>query len=1000
MRKLVAMDNRLLADRGPRLAKAFLLNALFALFAAFSVGALAFLAFNYYQLSRMYAHASAENQNLERVQDALIELDDLAAAVNATSDAVFESHDVAAERKQAMTSAAQFDERLSALRAQMAASPDPEIRRMVASLDEVATLMPGLVSDDALVFEAFDRGDIQQAAARMTVTNRRYSVLHLFLRKLNGRIDKRQFQGFAVQTAEANAMSGRQNALAGLLVVVSLGIGIYGWKLSKLIAERAEAERALRASKERFQLASRATNDVIWDWDLATNEVWINEAWQTQLGYPQQDHMNVAVWSEGLHPEEAERVMNRVREAIDGGAQSWSDEYRFRRFDGTYGYFLDRCYIVRDETGKALHMIGAMTDLSHRKKAEADLRTVNSELEQLSRKNKLILDTAADGIFGLDIDGRPTFLNPAAERMIGWSLEEIAGKPMHEIVHQVKDGEPCPISDCRKLGAAASDATVHLAEDTFWRSDGTSFSVEYSATRIPSDEGGFAGSVVTFRDTTDRRAVQQMKDEFVSVVSHELRTPLTSIRGALGLLAGGLLTKSPEKGQRMLDIAVSNTDRLIRLINDILDMERIDSGSVTLHRKNCSVADLLEHAAEVMRPMADKAHIVIEVVPSTASNVWADPDRIIQTLTNLLSNAIKFSPAGSTVTLSAEPGSNDVIFRVRDAGRGIPENKLEAVFERFQQVDASDSRDKGGSGLGLAICRSIVHQHGGEIGVESTVGEGSVFSFSLSSPRSVPASIESSSGTKVIICDDEPEVREVLQAMLEERGYRVLAVESGEELVRAAKRFKPDVILLDLFMPGMNGFETLANLKSDEETAGIPVIIVSVLGHEEADSPFDLAGWVDKPLDERSLVETLEHALGLAGRKPRIMIVEDDQDLARVIKESFERHGIKTLHAQSGAEAIELSRELAPDLLILDLVLPDLDGFGVVDWLRDQNHLRHVPLVVYSAAEPTPQEKERLKLGPMQFMTKSRVSPEEFEQRVLQLLETITSKNGGNAHVA
>ncbi len=973
--------------RGPRFtdSKAFLLNTLFA---AFCVGTLAFMAFNYHRLSSMYVRAEAESRNLQTIEGTIHNLEDLARAVLVTTGDVLQSHNVAAERERARASAARFDERLSALRAQMATSSDLEVRLMVASLDEVATLTRELMSDSALVFEAFDRGDIPQAVARMTVTGRRYSALYDVLRKLDDSIIKRKNLAFADHAAEANAMSRRQNALVGLLVMVSLGIGIYGWKLSRLLAERSQAEEALRASEERFQFASRATNDVIWDWDLATNEVWINEAWHTQLGYPQQDRINITAWSEGIHPEDAERVVNEIREAIDGGAQFWSAEYRFRYFDGTYGYSLDRGYIVRDETGKALHMIGAMLDLSHRKKAEADLLALNAELEQLHQKNKLILDAAADGIFVLDTDGRPTFLNPAAERMIGWSLEEIAGKPMHEIVHQAKDGDPC------------CDTAVHLAEDMFLRKDGTSFSVEYSTARIPSEDGGFAGSVVTFRDTTERRAVQRMKDEFVSVVSHELRTPLTSIRGALGLLAGGLLTKSPEKGQRMLEIAVSNTDRLIRLINDILDIERIDSGSVTLHKKNCSVADLLGHAAEVMRPMADKAHIAIEVVPSTASIVWADPDRIIQTLTNLLSNAIKFSPAGSTVTLSAEPGSNDVVFRARDAGRGIPADKLEAVFERFQQVDASDSRDKGGSGLGLAICHSIVHQHGGKIWVESIVGQGSVFSFSLPSPRSVPASIESSSGTKVLICDDEPEVREVLQTMLEERAYQVLAVASGEALVRAAKTFNPDVILLDLFMPGMNGFETLASLKSDEETAGIPVIIVSVIGREETNSPFDLAGWVDKPLDERSLLETLDHALGLGGRKPRILIVEDDQDLARVIMASFERHGIKTFHAQSGAEAIELCQELTPDLLILDLVLPGLDGFGVVDWLRDQNRLRHVPLVVYSAAEPTPQEKERLKLGPTQFITKSRVPPEEFEQRVLQLLEAMTSNMGENAHVA
>ena len=232
------------------------------------------------------------------------------------------------------------------------------------------------------------------------------------------------------------------------------------------------------------------------------------------------------------------------------------------------------------------------------------------------------------------------------------------------------------------------------------------------------------------RDITERRKVDRMKDEFISVVSHELRTPLTSMRGSLGLLAGGMLGALTEKGRQMLDIAVSNTDRLVRLINDILDIERMESGKVIMERKDCDAAFLVTEAADVMRKMAEEAGVALSATALTAQ-VHADPDRIIQTLTNLLSNAIKFSPRGGTVRLTAELQGEEVLFRVEDEGRGIPAGKLESIFERFQQVDASDSRKKGGTGLGLAICRSIVQQHGGKIWVESASDQGTTFVFTL-----------------------------------------------------------------------------------------------------------------------------------------------------------------------------------------------------------------------------------------------------------------------------
>ena len=239
------------------------------------------------------------------------------------------------------------------------------------------------------------------------------------------------------------------------------------------------------------------------------------------------------------------------------------------------------------------------------------------------------------------------------------------------------------------------------------------------------------GSVVlVFRDLTRRREIERMKSEFVSVVSHELRTPLTSIHGSLGLLASGLLGKVNARGERMLEIAVSNTDRLIRLLNDILDMETLDSGKVEMRRIECSVGELIDHAIELMRPMAQNQRVSLAATRSELL-IHADRDRIIQCLTNLLSNAIKFYEPGKPVRVTANRIGQDARFEVADQGKGIPEGKRTSIFERFQQVDTSDSRKRGGTGLGLAISRNIVEQHGGKIWVESQVGQGSTFFFTI-----------------------------------------------------------------------------------------------------------------------------------------------------------------------------------------------------------------------------------------------------------------------------
>jgi two-component system sensor histidine kinase VicK len=321
--------------------------------------------------------------------------------------------------------------------------------------------------------------------------------------------------------------------------------------------------------------------------------------------------------------------------------------------------------------------------------------------------------------------------------MLGYRPAEMLGRNAHELIHHTRaDGTAYPVEDSPIRNSLFDRDTVRVGNEVFWRKDGSSFPVEYVARpQIESNgndsESKAVGVVVAFTDTTERRALDRMKDEFISTVSHELRTPLTSLRGALGLLSGGALTSRPEKMQQMFEIAISNTDRLVRLVNDILDLERIGSGKAELQLTTCSAEDLLRRAVAQQQTRTPRPNIRIFFAADGVS-VWADPDRILQTLNNLISNAIKFSPSASEIRLTAKNlDENEAIVEVMDQGRGIPADRLEDIFDRFQQGDASDSRSIGGTGLGLAICRSIVTQHGGRIWATSTPGEGTTVHFTL-----------------------------------------------------------------------------------------------------------------------------------------------------------------------------------------------------------------------------------------------------------------------------
>jgi len=357
---------------------------------------------------------------------------------------------------------------------------------------------------------------------------------------------------------------------------------------------------------------------------------------------------------------------------------------------------------------------------------------VEDELLLVRRQQQLILDAVGDGIYGINLGGDLSFINPAAAKMLGYTPEEMHGKDTHSLIHHSHpDGTPHSKANCPILLGMRRREGVRVRDDVFWRKDGAAIPVEYIASPL-MDEGVIAGMVVAFQDVSERRRLERMKDEFISTVSHELRTPLTSLRASLGLISSGSLDKRPEKRKQMLDVAIGNCDRLVSLVNDILDFDRVEKGTLPLQLEVLDIADILRRAADVEHEAALKAQISFRFDARPDLLVNVDLNRMLQILSELVSNAIKFSPPQTIIKLAAHPIENDeVCVTVEDQGRGVPQEKLDLIFERFQQGDASDSRALGGTGLGLAICKRIVEQLGGRIWAESEPGKGSRFSFTV-----------------------------------------------------------------------------------------------------------------------------------------------------------------------------------------------------------------------------------------------------------------------------
>jgi PAS domain S-box-containing protein len=600
-----------------------------------------------------------------------------------------------------------------------------------------------------------------------------------------------------------------------------------------------------------------------------------------------------------------------------------------------------------------------------------------------SEKNRMIeviINSMNDVVFTMDRDLKIDVFNDMAEKLSGYTKFEVRHKRCQDIFCYKMYDKEC---DFHKVLATGKPVVDHERE--IIAKGGKRIQVSASVAPIYDMEGNIIGGVEVLRDITLLKEIDKMKSSFVSNVSHELRTPLTSIKGSVELLLGE--AEGPiDEGQRIfLNIIKSNTERLIRLISDLLDLAKIESGKVEMHKRLTDINNLVREVIISVQPLIDEKSINLEnLVTAPLPKVMVDEDRIKQVLVNLISNSIKFTPPEGHIWVRSEERAKDIVLSVQDDGIGIDPSNFKKIFTKFQSIDvpASIRGQAKGTNLGLSICKNIVEAHGGKIWVESQLQKGSTFYFSLpkmSKKEMDRLEEEVKKGErilkKVLVVDDDPDVVKVIKAYLMREGMEVVVAYDGDEAIKKAREELPDIITLDVLMPGKNGFEVIEELRLYEETKSIPIIIISVVQIDNQEQIFRLgiADYLIKPIDPNKLISCIENIarwIKVPRKKKRILIVDDEKDVVTVIRALLQEHNYLTMEAYNGKEAVEMAEKRKPDLIIMDIVMPVMDGFEAIKRIKLNKKTSHIPIIVLTVRNLEEDRIKALMLGASEYLNK------------------------------
>ena len=728
-------------------------------------------------------------------------------------------------------------------------------------------------------------------------------------------------------------------------------------------------QQNIAKAKERFENATAGANDGIWEWDLQAHEVYLSDRGKEMLGYHKEElEFSQEAFAQLLHPEDSVRVLKIFKEHIKSGNTMLSDEFRMLRKDGSWGWYGGRGRAVRNEQGWVLRISGSITDITQRKQAELDFK-----------KLSLVASHTSNAVVITDALGRTEWVNEGFTRISGYSPEEVIGKLPGSLL-QGPDTSPETKAYIKRM---LEDRQALNTEILNYHKNGTPYWISMEITPILDEEGNVLNFVAIESDISAQKLNEEQlreakveaeqgakaKSEFLATMSHEIRTPMNAVIGMTGLL---LDTPLSEEQRDFVETIRISGDNLLTIINDILDFSKIDAGHLELEQQEFSLAETIEDVLDLMssKAMAKGLELTYEAASNVPTQIVSDPTRLNQILLNLIGNAIKFTSEGEislTVKEVRRLGKvSQIQFSVRDTGIGIPEEKLNRLFQPFSQVDASTTRKYGGTGLGLAISAKLVKLMGGDIWVESEQDKGSIFHFTLR----VVSNSDSTFGTYVstipqaslqncraLIVDDNHTNLRILKTQLHAWGITTTAFDNPIKALESAESGQYDLMILDMHMPELDGFSLAAEIHQKLSEQMPPLIMLTSLGQSVTRSEKDLfAAFLHKPIRRDQLYKHIHRILKPSEvtakatveaqvinytqdmPKISILIAEDNLVNQKVARRMLQKLGYEPEIVANGQEAVEILERRHFDLIFMDMRMPVMDGLEATRQIRINYH--------------------------------------------------------------
>ncbi len=682
-------------------------------------------------------------------------------------------------------------------------------------------------------------------------------------------------------------------------------------------------------------------------------------------------------------------------------AKSWEDTFPLRGRDGGFRWFLSRAQPHRDARGHILRWFGTNTDVTEQMATEDRLRASEQRFRTL-------VDASADIIWNMPPSGDFEWPQPRWSNFTGQSFEALRGSGWIEVIHS--EDRAAAIEAWER--ALASRSRLDL-EVRMRRHDGAWRVMQGLAVPILDGHGEIREWIGIHTDVTEAKRAKieleaardaaeeanRAKSTFIANMSHELRTPLSAVIGYTEMLEEELEDLGQPHLVEDLNKITANARHLLSLINDVLDLSKIEAGRMTVTAERFEVGEMLREIVTVAEPLVQRNEnqLVLDFADELGV-ARTDQVKVKQCLLNLLSNAAKFTERG-TITLRARREARDgrasLVFSVRDTGIGMTTEQLGKLFQRFTQADESTTRQFGGTGLGLSITRAFCQMMGGDVRVESEPGRGSVFAMDIpavletgvkdAAPAKAPLGAAVEPGDCVLVIDDDPAARELLTRFLDREGFRVRTAVDGRAGLALARALRPRVVLLDVEMPHLDGWSVLHAIRSDPELADMPVVMVSVVNEQGLGYTLGATDYLVKPIEWdrlKAIMDRYRHAEGPA----EVLVVDDDPDARARLRTMLERDGWTVAEASHGREALARVAVQSPALILLDLMMPIMNGFDFLAALRGRPGCRDIPVVVLTARDVTASERARLEQQADQVWIKGTISLSELAQDLREVL--------------